>query len=170
METPAPAPLWLIPLIVLGFPVVFTAIWSLVCFILATVSGHRSLVRFRVSPAEADVGDALPTPTWAMIGLASYRGGIVRLRSSRFGLTVHVSRLFPFHGTVRVPWEHIALEPEVARGFRGLTGTLVLDARVRLRLPAETFHAVRDAHGRLTGRGLDASAAAGRIAPRDAGA
>lgn len=154
MESPAtaPAPLWLIPLIVLGFPVVFAGIWSLVCFILAVVSGYRSLVRFRVDVREADVGEELPTPLWAMIGLGSYRGGLLQLRASRAGLTMHVSRLFPFHGTLRVPWEHIALEPGLARVFRGVAGTIVLDGRVRLRLPKEIFAAVSDAHGRFAVR------------------
>lgn len=149
---PTPAPPWLIPLVILGFPVVFAGIWSLVCFIMAVVSGYRSLARFRVDLREAEVGEALPTPLWAMLGLASYRGGILRLRASRAGFTLHVSRLFPFHGTLRVPWEHVEFEPELARMFRGVAGTVVLDGRVRLRLPTETFAAVRDAHGRLAVR------------------
>jgi len=130
---------WLIVWIVLGFPVVFVGIWSFVCAIIAVGSGYRSLVKFRVESATADQGEALPTPWYAMIGWASYRGGVLTLRSSHDGLTLRVLRIFPFHPPIRVPWERIR---EVA------SGSMLLDDRVRLRVPEKTFDAIREARER----------------------
>src|SRR6187549_27662 len=107
MEPTSAAPGWLVPAILLGFPIVFLGIWSFVCAILATVSGYRSLADFRIERAAADEGEELPTPWYAMIGLASYRGRILTLRSSRAGLTLLVLRIFPFHPPIRVPWDRI---------------------------------------------------------------
>ena len=130
---------WLIAAIVLEFPVVFVGTWSFVCAIIAVGSGYRSLGKFRVERAAADQGEALPTPLYARIGLARYRGGVLTLRSSRDGLTLHVLRIFPFHPPIRVPWERIQ---EVA------SGSMLLDDRVRLRVPEETFDAIREARER----------------------
>lgn len=95
--------IWLIALIVLGFPVASVGIWSFVCAIPAVGSGYRCLGKFRVERAAADQGEALPTPWYAMIGLARYRGEVLTLRSSRDGLTFASFgssriRRFAFHG------------------------------------------------------------------------
>jgi hypothetical protein len=147
-QAPSDPPAWLVPLILVAFPVVFVGIWSLVSLLLSAASGFRRLSAYRVDPAAADTGDELPLALWAMIGFTSYRGGIVELRAGRAGLTVAVSRLFPFHGAVCVPWQRVELPGEPTRSFRGLGGTVMLDAQVRLRLPTETWQAVRGARAR----------------------
>ena len=139
MAPTSEVPGWLIASLVLGFPVAFVGIWSFVCAILAVGSGYRSLGKFRVERAAADEGETLPAPWFATIGLVSYRGGILTLRSSAGGLTLRVLRIFPFHPPIRVPWERIR---EVA------SGSMLLDDRVRLRVPEETFDAICEARAR----------------------
>ena len=137
----------LIASILLGFPIAFVAIWSFVCAIIAVGSGYRSLGKFRVGRAAADEGETLPTPWYAMIGWASYRGGVLTLRSSYDGLTLRVLRIFPFHPPIRVPWERIREDTGGLSGRLG-SGSLLLDDRVRLRVPGETFAAIREARAR----------------------
>ncbi|HEX5720410.1 MAG TPA: hypothetical protein VF179_29920 [Thermoanaerobaculia bacterium] len=128
--------------LVLGFPIAFLGIWSFVCAILAIVSGYRSLAEFRIERAVADEGEELPTPWYAMIGWGSYRGGILTLRSSHDGLTLRIPRIFPFHPPIRVPWDRIRED-----GGR----SILLDGRVRLRVPEETLTAIRQAQARHAG-------------------
>lgn len=142
---------WLVASILLGFPIVFLGIWSFVCAILATASGYRSLAAFRIDRATADEGEELPTPWYAMIGWASYRGRILTLRSSRAGLTLLVLRIFPFHPPIRVPWDRIQeADGDGLLGRLG-SGSMLLDGRVRLRVPAETLAAIREAQARHAG-------------------
>lgn len=151
MEVMAPAsdaPVWLVPAILIGFPVVFVGFWSLISALLAVVSGYRSLLGFRLDGTELEAATPLPTPLYAMIGIVSYRGGILSLAASSLGLTLRVSRLFPFHPPIRVPWARI--QEAESGGFLGrLAGVaLLLDGRVRLRLPETTLTAIRDARAR----------------------
>lgn len=133
---------WLVASLLLGFPIAFLGIWSFVCAILAAGSGYRSLADFRIERAAADEGEELPTPWYAMIGWVSYRGGILTLRSSRGGLTLRIPRVFPFHPPIRVPWDRIQED-----GGR----SMLLDGRVRLRVPEETLTAIREAQARHAG-------------------
>ncbi len=133
---------WLVASLLLGFPIAFLGIWSFVCAILAAGSGYRSLAEFRIERAAADEGEELPTPWYAMIGWVSYRGGILTLRSSRGGLTLRVLRVFPFHPPIRVPWDRIRED-----GGR----SILLDGRVRLRVPEETLTAIREAQAHHAG-------------------
>lgn len=142
---------WLVASILLGFPIVFLGIWSFVCAILATASGYRSLAEFRIERAAADEGETLPTPWYAMIGWVSYRGGILTFRSSRDGLTLRVLRIFPFHQPIRVPWDRIQEADGGGLLGRFGSGLMLLDGRVRLRVPEATLTAIREAHARHAG-------------------
>ena len=147
MSPTSELPVWFVPLFVLGFPIAFAAIWSLVCAIVAAASGYRSLAKFRIDPTAANEGEILPSPPQATIGISRYRGRILTLRASPGGLTLRIPRIFPFHPPVRVPWERIREDAN-----RGIFGpTLLLDERVRLGVPAETFAAIRDARARYGG-------------------
>ncbi len=143
METTPNLLLWLIP--VLAFAVMGPAIWCFVCAILATASGYRTLSAFRVDRAAADEGEELPTAWWAMIGLVSYRGGLLTLRASPAGLSLRIPRIFPFHKPIRVPWERIQDGGPGAR----VVSSVLLDGRVRLRVPETTHAAILDAKERL---------------------
>jgi hypothetical protein len=123
------------------------AIWSLVCAIIAQVSGYRSLAEFRIDRAAAEEGEALPSPWQAMIGPGRYRGGIVKLRVGPGGLTLRIPRIFLFHPPIRVPWERI----REGGAHRRFSVSLLLDERVRLGVPDETFAAIRDAKARYAG-------------------
>jgi hypothetical protein len=151
MEPTSAEPGWLLASILLGFPIMFLGIWSFVCAILAVGSGYRSLADFRIEHAAADEGEKLPTPWYAMIGWVSYRGGLLTLRSSRGGLTLRVPRIFPFHQPIRVPWDRI--QEADGGGLLGRlgSGSMLLDGRVRLRVPAETLAAIREAQARHAG-------------------
>ncbi len=130
----------------IGIPVGFVAIWSLVCALNARVSGVRSLAEFRIDPAAAAEGEALPSPDQAMIGPSRYRGRILKLRAGPGGLTLRIPRIFVFHPPIRVPWERIREDPV---GHRILGHAMLLDGRVRLGLPKETFDAIRAARARF---------------------
>jgi len=136
-----PAPGWLIPLILLGFPVAFLAVWSCVCALIAATSGYLSLREHRLDGATVDEGEKLPSPWLARIGWASYRGGILSLQAGPAGLTLRIPRIFPFHPPVRIPWERI----------QETGGALLLDGCVRLRVPPATLEAIRDAKARHSG-------------------
>ena len=146
MENTADFPIWLVPVIVLGFPLVFAGFWSAICALLARVSGYRSLNRFAIDAAEAKQGELIAKPVFARIGFVSYRGGILSLRSSRNGLILHVMPLFPFHQPVLVPWQ-LVHEGESGGTGRFALGTFMLDNRVRLRVPSGAFTALQAAKG-----------------------
>jgi hypothetical protein len=148
MASTSDLPAWFVPMFVLGFPLAFLGIWSFVCAILAAVSGYRSLAPFRIDRAEADEGERLPTPQLASIGVSSYRGGILSFRANRGGLTLRIPRIFLFHPPIRVPWERIGDAEGGGLLGRRLSGSFLLDGRVRLRVPPETFAAIRDAKAR----------------------
>lgn len=146
-----PSASYLVPLIVLVFPFAFVAMWLLVSAILAAVSNYRSLLPgFRIDDASARSARALPTPWYAMIGLVSYRGGIVGLGADDLGLVVRVSKLFPFHPAVRIPWNRVTVGTTSGSGFvRRFLGTSIeLDARVTLRVPADVAKAIDDERAR----------------------
>jgi hypothetical protein len=147
MSSTSELPVWFVPLFALGFPIAFVTIWCVVCAIVASVSGYRSLARFRIDPSKTDEEELLPSPGYATIGISRYRGRILTLRAGPGGLTLRIPRIFPFHPPVRVPWERIREDAN-----RGILGTsLLLDERVRLGVPAETFAAIRDAKARYAG-------------------
>jgi hypothetical protein len=148
MASTSDLPAWFVPMLVLGFPLAFLGIWSFVCAILAAVSGYRSLAPFRIDRAKADEGERLRAPRLAMIGWVSYRGGILSFRANRGGLTLRVPRIFLFHPPIRVPWERIQEAEGDGLLGRRLSGSFLLDGRVRLRVPPETFAAIRDAKAR----------------------
>jgi len=133
--------------LVLGLPIAFVTIWSLVCALIAKVSGYRSLAKFRIDPAAATEGESLPTSQVAWIGASRYRGGILKLHASASGLALRIPRIFLFHPPVRVPWDRTREDAEP--GFFG--PSMLLDDRVRLRVPAETLAAIRDARARYGG-------------------
>ncbi|HBL27366.1 MAG TPA: hypothetical protein DD490_11080 [Acidobacteria bacterium] len=140
MSSPAD-PVWLLPLILLGFPLAFLSLWSFVCGLLSVLGGYRSLREYRIDRALADAGEKLPTPWYVRVGWVSYRGGILTFRASATGLTVRVLPIFLFHPPLHLPWER--LQENV--------GALLLDSRVRLGVPAATLAAIRDAKARLGG-------------------
>jgi hypothetical protein len=144
------APAWLPLLIIVAFPIFFVGVWSAVCVLLAFVSGYRSLLP-RFADAEAGLAQALPSGYFVQVGLVSYRGGLLSFDATPRGLGLQVSRFFPFHPPVRVTWDRIALEEQGSFGTlsRFVGRTLVLDGRVRMRIPEETAAAIEAYRARL---------------------
>ena len=125
------------------FPVLMLGIWCLVCAILAKISGYRSLLSFRVDVLDPDELNHISTPRLAWIGSVAYRGGILTLHSSLRGLTLQVSRLFPFHPPVRIPWHRVRVERDRGNASASRGDAVWLDDRVRLTVPEETLDAIR---------------------------
>lgn len=149
MEPTSELPSWFLPVLLIGFPVVFVGFWSLICALIATLTGYRSLAPLRIEAAQVEEGEKLPTPGFALLGPGRYRGGILSLRASNKGLTLRIARIFPFHPPIRVPWERVQEEAE-GGGFWGKVAlkAFLLDGRVRLRVPEATFAAIREAKAR----------------------
>lgn len=128
MEPESDLPLWAIPIVMLAVPAAALGIWGLVCAILSTLSGYRSLSPYRISAADAKTGGPLQRLRVAQIGPVSYRGGVLSLRPAGDGLTIRISPFFPFHRPIRLPWDRVRMNES-----RGRTANaLVLDDRVRL--------------------------------------
>ncbi len=145
---PADAQLWLIPFIVVAFTIMFTSIWCFVCILLATVSGYRSLVAKYLIDDQVFAGmEALPTPLYAMIGVTSYRGGLLAIRADRTGLALRVSKFFPFHPPIRIPWSQVGRAES----------SVVLDGRVTLRAPGDALAAIEHARARFGGQAQSTS-------------
>lgn len=138
MEQSFDLPLWAIPIFMLGFPVAFLGIWGLVTGILSTVNGYRSLSPFRISAADAKMGEPLRRLMLAKVGPISYRGGVLSVRSAGNGLTLRVSPLFPFHPPIRVPSERVRLNDGTGR----TANSVLLDDRVRLVVPPDVLAAI----------------------------
>lgn len=106
MNANTPFPLWLIPLILVGFVVVFVLIWGLVCLLISWVGGWARLARrYRATlvPEGTDHAGVV-----GMIGMASYRGTL-NVRTSTQGLYLTVMPLFKLgHPPLFVPWSHIS--------------------------------------------------------------
>jgi hypothetical protein len=101
-----PAYLWLI--ILVAFPVFFVGMWTFVCLIIASVSGWSGMAKHHRCP-EGLQGTALSSGWANMVGVASYRG-VLRFEASPQGLIARVSRLFPLHPALLLPWGALRLQ------------------------------------------------------------
>lgn len=100
--------LWLIPIIVVAFCVLFVGIWSLVCWLIAVIGGWHRLARYYRADHE-------PLGQWhsglfAMLGIASYRGTL-SLKVCAEGLYLQVNPLFKIaHPPLLIPWRDIEMD------------------------------------------------------------
>ena len=128
--------------------------WSFVCFLLATVSGYRSLAaEFRIEDGAFDGMEPVASPFYAMLGVSSYRGGTMSLRADRIGLGIRVWRLFPFHPAIRIPWDRVGRAEGVQSSWRNrfLGGVMVLNGRSTFRTSEDTMASIEAARSRLAG-------------------
>jgi len=138
-----PEPPWyLLPAILVGFPVVFITIWSFVCAIIAATAGWGAMAaRYPAHPGFR--GAELPSGHANRIGIASYRG-VLSFEAAPEGLVVRVMRLFPFHPTLLVPWR--ALRLTRSPGLFS-AGTMVVDGGSTFTLNSDAFNAIERAFG-----------------------
>ena len=101
-----PAYLWVI--IIVGFPIFFIGMWTFVCFIISMVSGWRGMAAHYRCP-EGLQGTSLSSGWANMVGVASYRG-VLRFEATSQGLIARVSRLFPLHPALLLPWGALRLQ------------------------------------------------------------
>ncbi len=101
------APWFLVPAIVLAFVVMFASMWTGVCALIALASGWRSMAARYPCP-EGFSGAPLSSGFAIRVGISSYRG-VMSFEAAPQGLIVRVSRLFPFHRALLLPWGAIAL-------------------------------------------------------------
>lgn len=95
--------------IIVGFPVVFVAFWSLVSRLLAAMSGWSSMTETYRCP-EGLEGTPLPSGMAVRVGMTRYRGGALTFEATTHGLIARVMRLFPFHPALLFPWGTIRVE------------------------------------------------------------
>jgi hypothetical protein len=105
---PSEPPAFLFVLIPIAFAVMFTAIWSGVCGLLATVSGWRAMATNFRCP-EGLRGTALASGYANRVGVVSYRATL-SFEATPQGLIARVMRIFPFHPAVLIPWGAIQLQ------------------------------------------------------------
>ncbi len=66
------------------------------------------------------------------------------------GLILRVLALFPFHPQLCIPWQRLVEDDGGVFG-RWVLGSLLIDGRVRLRVPMSTLNAIREARARYSG-------------------
>lgn len=124
-------------LIALSFPIIFVSFWSFVCLILSVLGGWSGLAR-RFTTTHAQPARA-SSPLGAMLGLVSYRGGVLEVGFAPDGLDLRVMRLFrPGHPPLRIPWEQVVVEGE-SKTFLGSWVRLRLGGGPVLRISADLW-------------------------------
>ncbi|WP_428655867.1 hypothetical protein [Runella sp.] len=90
--------------ILAGFIVVFSILWSGICFLIAWVSGWRHLASlYQTTPLK----EGFYTGIYGRIGLANYNG-VLRLGFSEKGMYLHVMPLFKLgHDALLIPWSEL---------------------------------------------------------------
>jgi hypothetical protein len=101
-----PAYLWVI--ILVGFPIAFVGMWTFVCLIISSVSGWSGMAKHYPCP-EGLQGTSLSSGFANMVGVASYRG-VLSFEATPQGLIARVSRLFPLHPALLIPWGAVRLQ------------------------------------------------------------
>ena len=138
MEATDPSPLFVIGA-VLWFCIVFPAIWSAVCFLMAALGGWRDLAgRFRTDDPPPPGAEIVGT---ARLGWANYSGA---MRLGRLEDSLHMSVLGIFrvgHPHVRIPMEAIRVEEK--GGFLGKRVTLYIGSSAELTLRAKDWERVQ---------------------------
>lgn len=132
-------PWYLVPAILVAFPVLFISIWTFVCAIIAATAGWGAMAaRYRAPPGFQGTG--LPSGWANRVGVASYRG-VMSFEAAPEGLVVRVSRLFPFHPALLVPWRAIAL----TRGGVLSAGSMIVEGGSTFSLNGDAFDAIERA-------------------------
>jgi len=136
-----PSPPWFLLLAILvGFPVFFVGMWTFVCALIAATAGWGAMAaRYRAPPGFQGTG--LPSGWANRVGVASYRG-VMHFEAASEGLVVRVSRLFPFHPALLVPWRAIAL---TRGGGLFSAGSMVVDGGSTFSLNGDAFDAIEHA-------------------------
>jgi hypothetical protein len=136
-------PWFLLPAILVGFPMVFVAMWSLVCVIIAGVAGWGAMAtRYAAPPGFR--GTPLPSGHANRVGLASYKS-VLSFEAAPEGLVVRVMRIFPFHPTLLLPWRALTL----TRGGSGFfsAGTMKVEGGTDFSLNSDAFQSIERAIG-----------------------
>jgi hypothetical protein len=94
--------LLLIASILIGFPIAFVAIWSLVCWLIAWMGGWRRLVS--VYPARGTPVGKRYGGVYGMMGISSYKG-VLTVVVAPEGLHLSTMSIFrPGHPPLLIPW------------------------------------------------------------------
>ena len=91
--------IWMIPIAIVGFLVIFPLFWSAISRLLAGMSGWSRLAARYGWQGEMP---ASCVTTSARIGLVNYNGVLIIGQENSF-VYLSVVRLFPFHPTLRIP-------------------------------------------------------------------
>lgn len=136
-----PSPPWfLLPAILVGFPVFFVGMWTFVCALIAATAGWGAMAaRYRAPPGFQGAG--LPSGWANRVGVARYRG-VMSFEAAPEGLVVRVSRFFPFHPALLVPWRAISL---TRGGGLFSAGSMAVEGGSTFSLNGDAFDAIERA-------------------------
>lgn len=142
---PEPPP-YLLPAILVAFPIFFVGMWTLISAIIAAVSGWGAMAtRYPLPPTQR--GQSLPSGWAIRVGIANYRG-TMSFEALPEGLVIRVMRLFPFHPPLLVPWRAIRLQ---RGGSLFAAGTMAVDGGATFSLNGDAFQSIEGALARATG-------------------
>lgn len=137
-EPTNPSPAWLIPAILVGFPLVFIPMWCGVCFLLSQIGGWA-----RLAPRFADPSTPRGTAFSGQsgrVGVANYNK-VLTIHTSSEGLHLAAMKLFRVgHPPLLIPWSEIR---GAQRSQRLWMDNVVFEvgppSLAKVRLPARIF-------------------------------
>ncbi len=138
-----PSTLVTVPLIVVGFAIVFSLVWVFVIGLISLIGGWQRLAQ-RYRAGLPPVGQRW-SRQYGMVGWASYKG-VLTLTASSEGLFMETIWMFGFgHPRLFIPWQDFR-EAEVQSNFFGrFRGRRLVSAKIgfpsvaTVRLPAAVF-------------------------------
>ena len=105
MNPPNTAPPWLLPAILIGFPILFAALWSFVCWLLSILGGWSRMAE-RFATTEPPSGQRFAGQT-GRAGLSN-DNSVLTIHVSPSGLRLDVFPLFRIgHKPLLIPWPEI---------------------------------------------------------------
>ena len=97
----------ILPIILIGFPIFFVALWSFVCWLIALVGGWSGLAQRYRATSTPPPGSKKIDHTYGTLGIASYRGTL-NIAIAPGGLHLSVMRIFQVgHPPLFIPWADV---------------------------------------------------------------
>ena len=133
------APAWLLPAIILGFPIVFGTLWTVICIVLSAVGGWGRLAQRYAAQQPSTIGQQFSSQS-GRVGVVNYNR-ILKICTSPAGLYLDVFIFFrPGHKPLLIPWSEIHNGSVALSFFVEYVAVDVGSPEIaRLRLPKKIF-------------------------------
>jgi hypothetical protein len=96
-----------LPIILIGFPITFVAIWSFVCWLIALIGGWQRMAGHYRTNNPPPPGSKKFDHIFGMVGVASYRATL-NVAVAPEGLYLSVMRIFGVgHPPLLIPWADV---------------------------------------------------------------